>query len=43
MMLKHSREPVDGQPIENTFLAVDEHTGSQLGACTIYCDENPAL
>ena len=43
MMLKHSREPVDGQPIENTFLAVDERTGSQLGACTIYCDENPAL
>ena len=43
MMLKHSREPVDGQPIENTFLAIDEHTGNQLGACTIFCDENPAL
>ena len=43
MMLRHSREPVDGQPVENTFLAIDEHTGSQLGACTIYCDDNPAL
>ena len=43
MMLKHSREPVAGQPIENTFLAVDERTGSQLGACTIYCDDNPVL
>ena len=43
MMLKHFREPVAGQPIENTFLAVDERTGSQLGACTIFCDDNPAL
>ena len=43
MMLRHSREPVDGQPVENTFVAIDEVTGGQIGACTIYCDENPAL
>ena len=43
MMLKHAREPVDGQPVENTFLAIDEYSGAQLGACTIYQDDNPAL
>jgi len=43
MMLRHSREPVDGQPVENTFLAIDERTGNQMGACTIFCDDNPAL
>ena len=43
MMLRHSREPVDGQPVENTFLAIDEYSGAQLGACTIYLDDNPAL
>ena len=43
MMLRHSREPVDGQPVENTFLAIDEYTGEQLGACTIFCDENASL
>lgn len=43
MMLRHSREPVQGQPIENTFLAIDEHTGNQLGACTIFSDDNPTL
>jgi GNAT superfamily N-acetyltransferase len=43
MMLKHSRTPVEGQPVENTFVAVDERTGQQLGACTVFCDENPAL
>ena len=42
-MLRHAREPVDGQPIENTFLDIDDHTGERLGACTIYCDENAAL
>ncbi|MBR6767844.1 MAG: GNAT family N-acetyltransferase [Clostridia bacterium] len=43
MILRHSREPVDGQPVENTFVAIDEMTGDQLGACTIFCDDNPAL
>lgn len=43
MMLRHAREPVDGQPIENTFIAIDERTGDQLGACTIFCDDNPNL
>ena len=43
MMLRHAREPVEGQPVENTFLAIDEYSGAQLGACTIFCDDNPAL
>lgn len=43
MMLRHAREPVDGQPVENTFIAIDEASGSQVCACTIYCDDNPAL
>ena len=42
-MLRHAREPVDGQPIENTFLDIDDATGEYVGACTIYCDENAAL
>ena len=43
MMLRHFREPVDGQPVENTFAAIDERSGEELGACTIYCDDNPVL
>ena len=43
MMLKHAREPMDGQPVENTFLAIDEATGFQLGSCVIFCDDNPSL
>ena len=43
MMLRHARESVDGQPVENTFVAIDEQTGNQLGACTIFCDDNPTL
>lgn len=43
MMLRHARESVDGQPVENTFEAVDEHTGARLGACTLFCDDNPVL
>ena len=31
MMLRHSRTPVDGQPVENTFQAIDEYSGAQLG------------
>ena len=43
MMLRHFREPVDGQPVENTFQAIDEYSGAQLGSCVIFCDDNPAL
>ena len=43
MILRHAREPIDGQPVENTFVAIDEQSGETLGACTIYCDENAAL
>ena len=42
-MLRHARQPVDGQPVENTFFAIDERTGEQLGASVIYVDENPTL
>ena len=27
MRLRHARTPVDGQPIENTFVAVEDRTG----------------
>lgn len=43
MMLRHPREPVDGQPIENTFLAFDDITAGPVSSCTIYTDENPAM
>ena len=34
---------MDGQPVENTFQAIDEYSGAQLGSCVIFCDDNPAL
>ena len=43
LQLRHFREPVNGQPVENTFEAVDDYSGEQLGACVIYADDNPAL
>ena len=43
MMLRNAKEPVDGQPIENTFVCVDEQTGKVTSACTIYTDDNPVL
>ena len=43
MILRHSREPIDGQPAENTFEAIDERSGAQLGACTIYVSRNAEL
>lgn len=43
MILRHAREPMDNQPAENTFEAVDEHSGALLGACTIYAHENAEL
>lgn len=43
MILRHAREPMDDQPIENTFEAIDGPSGAVLGACTIYVRENPEL
>lgn len=43
MILRHAREPVDDQPIENSFEAVDERSGALLGSCTIYVHEDAAL
>ena len=43
MLLRHAREPIDGQPVENTFVAIDEVSGNELGSCVIYCDDNPSL
>ena len=43
MILRHAREPVDGQPIENTFVAIEERSGAALGSCTIYVHENEML
>lgn len=43
MILRHEREPIDGQPIENTFVAIDERSGDVLGSSVIYVDENPML
>jgi len=43
MILRHSREPIDGQPTENIFLAMDERTGEPMGTSIIYVDENPVL
>lgn len=43
MILRHAREPIDGQLVENTFFAVDERTGDQLGAAVLYIEENPTL
>jgi len=43
MILRHAREPVDGQPVENTFVAVDERSGAALGSCTIFIRENEVL
>lgn len=43
MILRHAREPLDNQPIENSFEAIDERSGAQLGGCTIFVHENPEL
>lgn len=43
MLLKHAREPIDGQSIENTFEAIDERTGALLASCVIYTHMNEAL
>ena len=43
MILRHEREPIDGQPVENTFVAIDEYSGAVLGSSVIYVDYNPGL
>lgn len=43
MLLKHAREPLGGQPIENTFEAIDERTGALLANCVIYIRQNRSL
>ncbi len=43
MILRHEREPVDGQPVENTFVAIDEKSGTVLGSSVIYADYNSTL
>ena len=43
MILRHPREAVDGQPIENSFEAIDENSGATLGNCTIYTHMSPQL
>jgi len=43
MILRHSRIPVDGQPVENTFYAMDERSGDILGKSVIYVERNPVL
>lgn len=43
MILRHEKEPIDGQPIENTFRAIDERSGEVLGSSVIYTDYNPVL
>ena len=40
MILRHERNPVDGQPAENTFCAVDERTGSTIASSVIYTEYN---
>lgn len=43
MILRHVREAVDDLPVENTFEAIDERSGAQLGGCTIYLRESEQL
>lgn len=43
MMLRQARKPVNGQPTENCFEAIDEYSGSTLGSCVIYVQENENL
>jgi len=43
MILRHAREQVNGQSVENCFEAIDERSGKTLGSCTIYVQENENL
>lgn len=43
MILRHAREPIDGQSTENIFEAVDEHSGTVTCTCIIYEHENAEL
>ena len=43
MILKHAREPINGQPVENTFVAIDEKSGAQIGSAVIYPQNKPIM
>lgn len=43
IMIRHMRTEPDGQPIENTFRAIDSRTGDELGSAVLYTDLNPVL
>ena len=43
MILRHEQKPVDGQPVENTFIVMDRVTGRYMGSSVIYVDRNPVL
>lgn len=43
MLLKHMREPQDNLPQEDTFEALDEHTGETVASCAIYQKSCPEL
>lgn len=43
MLLKHMREPPDGLSQEDTFEALDEHTGETVATCAIYQKYCPEL
>lgn len=43
MILRHVREPIDGQPTENAFEAIDGPSGNRIGMCTIFVHENEEL
>jgi len=43
MILRHEQSPVDGQPIENTFIVMDRRSGRFLGASVVYTDHNATL
>ena len=43
ILIRHERAPVDGQPVENTFCAVDGATGDIVSSSVLYTDLNPML
>ena len=43
MILKHMREPAEGLSAEDTFEALDEHTGATLSTCAVYAKSCPEL
>lgn len=43
MLLRHAREPIEGVNIDDTFEAIDEHSGATLGRCSIFTHESGEL